>query len=74
VNNLLENKMELKDCKHGILVKSSNGEIGMIVGITNNCTSGDISTRSEPERAIPLIQWQSGETRGCHHGNLSVLK
>lgn len=66
--------MKLKNCVYGTLVQAECGKIGMVKGITNNCSSGDIATRSESERAIPLIQWQSGETVGCHHSNLSLLK
>ncbi len=33
--------MKLSDCKYGILVQSTDGvgEIGMVVGITNNISS-----------------------------------
>ena len=65
--------MKLQNCLYGTLVQSECGKVGMVKGIANNCDSGDLATRSEPEREIPLIQWQSGETVGCHHGNLTPL-
>jgi hypothetical protein len=65
--------MKLADCKHGILVKTDEGNIGMIVGITNNCDNADLATRNEPDRAIPLVQWANGNTHGIHHGNISKL-
>ena len=66
--------MKLKDCKHGILVVSSDGYIGMIVGITNNCETADYKTRNEHERAIPLVQWANGRTYGIHPENINLLK
>ncbi len=45
--------MKLCECKHGVLVKYSGiyneFEIGMVVGITNNCGAGDLPTRSDPD-------------------------
>ncbi len=66
--------MKLKDCKHGILVKTEYGKIGMIIGITNNCESANLNTRNETERAIPLVQWANGHTHGIHNGNIEILK
>jgi hypothetical protein len=66
--------MKLKDCTHGKIVVTKDGIIGMIVGITNNCGSGDLNTRNEPDRAIPLVQWANGRTGGIHHGNIEPLK
>ena len=68
--------MKLSECKHGILVQelSEHGEIGMVVGITNNITSVLSEAQKDPERAIPLIQWQCGRTRGIHHNNIRVYK
>lgn len=68
--------MKLSECKHGILVQElyEHGEIGMVVGITNNLSSTLTSQQQEPKRAIPLIQWQSGRTYGIHHNNIRVYK
>ena len=66
--------MKLKDCTYGKLVVNNDGDIGMIVGITNNCPTGDINTRNEPDRAIPLVQWANGKTCGIHYGNIELLK
>jgi len=66
--------MKLKDCVHGILVQDRNGDIGMIVGITNNCETADQNTRAERERAIPLVQWSHGGTCGIHPDNIELLK
>ena len=65
--------MKLKDCTHGRLVVTKDGVIGMIVGITNNCTAACLDTRNEPDRAIPLVQWANGETYGIHYGNIELL-
>ncbi len=66
--------MKLSDCKHGILVQNSAGEIGMIVGITNNISTVLSEEQRNPERAIPLVQWQCGHTCGIHHNNISQFK
>ena len=67
--------MKLKDCKMGILVQNvETKEIGMVVGITNNISSVLTEEQRDPSRAIPLVQWQSGDTRGIHHKNLELLK
>lgn len=66
--------MKLKHCTHGILVQNNDTrEIGMVVGITNNIVSVLSEEQKDPERAIPLIQWQSGKTSGIHHDNISPL-
>lgn len=66
--------MKLKHCTYGSLVQDNQTkEIGMVVGITNNIVSVLSEEQRDPERAIPLIQWQSGKTRGIHHGNISLL-
>lgn len=66
--------MKLKDCKHGVLV-TCNNEIGMIVGLTNNCPTAEYRVRAEIDRAIPLVQFSGDLTpRGVHHGNLSIYK
>jgi hypothetical protein len=68
--------MKLSECKHGTLVQSKDslGEIGMIVGITNDIASVLSEEQRNPERAIPLVQWQSGHTCGIHHENIKVFK
>ena len=62
--------MKLSECKLGILVQSVQinsildnqpSKIGMVVGITENCT----------KEAIPEVQWQDGTKYGCHHVNLA---
>jgi hypothetical protein len=66
--------MKLKDCTHGKLVTDREGCIGMIIGITNNCDTADYRVRSEPDRAIPLVQWANGGTFGIHPANIELLK
>ena len=68
--------MKLSECKHGVVVQSTDGigEIGMIVGITNNIASVLSEEQRNPERAIPLVRWQSGHTCGIHHENIKVFK
>ncbi len=62
--------MKLSECKFGILVQPAEinrkhynqlSKIGMVVGITENCT----------KEAIPEVQWQDGTKYGCHHNNLA---
>lgn len=66
--------MKLKHCTYGSLVQDNQTkEIGMVVGITNNIVSVLSEEQKDPERAIPLIQWQSGKTSGIHHENISPL-
>lgn len=68
--------MKLKDCTYGTLVvdQNGNGSIGMIVGITNNCSCADYTTRREQTRAIPLVQWAHGATTGVHYSYLEIFK
>lgn len=68
--------MKLSECKYGILVQklSEYGEIGMVVGITNNIPHVLTEEQREPERAIPLVQWQSGSTSGIHPFNIRIYK
>lgn len=68
--------MKLSDCKYGILVQdiSEYGEIGMVVGITNCIPNVLSEDQKDPNRAIPLVQWQSGRTWGIHHNNIRVYK
>jgi hypothetical protein len=66
--------MKLKNCTHGRLVINREGCIGMIVGITNNCEAADCNVRSEPDRAIPLVQWANGRTIGTHPITIELLK
>ena len=68
--------MKLKDCKHGVLVKTRGDtqKIGMIIGISNNSQSGNLSAREDPDNTIPLIQWASGTTHTIHYGNIDILK
>lgn len=67
--------MKLKDCTFGILVqKKETGEIGMIKGITNNISNVLCDQQREPDRAIPLVEWQSGQTSGINSENIEKLK
>ena len=68
--------MKLKDCRMGVLVQNvGTKEVGMVVGITNNLTELKLSgEQRDPSRAIPLVQWQSGNTHGIHYKNLELLK
>lgn len=68
--------MKLSECKYGTLVQeiTEYGEIGMVVGITNNISSVLSEDQKDPSRAIPLIQWQSGRTGGRHHSKIRLYK
>jgi len=66
--------MKLSECTYGRLVYSEKYGVGMVVGITNNCTSADVTTRREVERAIPVIQWASGETSPIHPRNIEIFE
>ena len=66
--------MKLRDCRHGVLVTTEDGRIGMIKGITNNISCAALRDRQQPEVAIPLVEWSSGDICGIHQGNLSVYK
>lgn len=67
--------MKLSECKFGVLVQCiATGEIGMVKGITNNLSRMLTEEQREPERAIPLVEWQSGRTTGIHHGNIKLYK
>jgi hypothetical protein len=68
--------MKLSDCKYGVLVQTLEqfGEIGMVVGITNNIPTVLSEEQKNPERAIPMIQWQSGRTFGINHHNIREYK
>lgn len=68
--------MKLSECKYGVLVQelSEYGEIGMVVGITNNILHVLSEKQREPERAIPLVQWQSGRTCGVYPSNIRIYK
>lgn len=67
--------MKLKECVHGILVQKvyDNGEIGMIVGVTNNISQTLSEEQKSPDRAIPLVQWQSGPVYGISPSNIKKL-
>ena len=47
---------------------------GMIVGITNNVNTLLNEKCAEPNRAIPMVQWQSGRHFSVHHNNLDLYK
>lgn len=65
--------MRLSECKYGVLVqKLDGGEIGMIVGVTNNAFGSPYE--KNPSYAIPLVQWQNGDTRGIHHENIDFYR
>lgn len=67
--------MKLSECTYGTIVTTTDeDQIGMVVGITNNCSNADQRVRQEVERAIPLVQWAYGETCGIHHRNLKKYK
>lgn len=67
--------MELKDCTFGILVKNKKtGEVGMVKGVTNSISSVLSEEQKDPSRAIPLIEWQSGQTYGINSNNIEKLK
>jgi len=65
--------MELNQCQYGVLVESEHGEIGMIVGITNNAKSAELSVRKKKIHAIPIVQWSYGETSSIHYENIKKL-
>ncbi len=71
--------MKLQDCTMGKIVctRTPCGDlekIGMIIGITNNCSTGDIYTRREPSRAIPEVKWADGSVSGIHCGNIEEFR
>lgn len=71
--------MKLKDCTYGKLVVTRKDElgdceVGIIVGITNNCPCGDINERSDIDRAIPLVKWSSGRESGIHPAQIDIFK
>ncbi len=66
--------MKLSQCKHGVLVQADNGKIGMVVGITNNVWFSDERTRAEPERAVPRVEWASGQVEPIHPSNIELFK
>lgn len=70
--------MEHKECKFGTLVCTKNmydeiEQVGMVIGITNNCPLADFDTRKEASRAIPEVKFSSGEVRGVHPSHLFLL-
>ncbi len=73
--------MKLQDCTYGKLVTFKRdsfalgvSEVGMIVGITNNVPSADLTTRSKIDHAVPLVQWSNGEVLSVHHNNIEIYK
>lgn len=67
--------MKLSECVYGILVqRESDGEIGMVVGITNNVKIGSIEEQKSPLYAVPLVSWQCGITSPIHYAYLSIFK
>lgn len=66
--------MKLSECTYGRLVYSEKYGVGMVVGITNCCPGADATTRREVERAIPVIQWASGETSQIHQRNIEIFE
>ena len=68
--------MRLSQCTHGKIVwNRDKTEVGMIVGITNNIPSADVSNRRIIDRAIPLVQWScEREPVGVHQSNLEPYK
>lgn len=62
--------MKLSECKHGVLVCRNYGSgsmIGMIVGISETKTEHGAF-------AIPLVQWQNGDTYPIHHTNIKLYE
>ena len=66
--------MKLRDCKHGVLVTTKDGRIGMIKGITNNIGYAALREKGQLENAVPLVEWSCGETYGVHQSNLKIYK
>lgn len=57
--------MKLSECTFGrIVVKKSNGLVGMVSGISEN-------TIQEP---IPVIKWQGGDESKIHHSKLDLYE
>jgi hypothetical protein len=68
--------MKLKHCVYGVIVIApASNTLGMVVGLTNKYELEEIGVRSNPENAIPLVQF-SGEVRprGIHQGNIEIYK
>ena len=69
--------MKLKDCIMGILVKTNDGEIGHIVGLTYNVHvkyTGDLTMEDLEARTVPLVRFPDNTERGIHPNNLSLFK
>jgi len=67
--------MKLSECVYGTLVQSLfNSNVGMIVGISNNCPNECSEVRGEVERAIPTVQWSCGFTSSIHYTNIVKFK
>ena len=67
--------MKLKDCTLGILVRTADGKIGHIVGLTFNVSvqfTGNMSVEELEERTIPLIRFPDKTECGVHPANLVV--
>lgn len=68
--------MKLSECRHGrIIVRVMDRcpqKIGMIVGIAEMTIAAamEASVAGQPEFAIPLVQWSTGETSPINHENL----
>ena len=68
--------MKLSECTHGRIVNRTDqagGEkLGMIVGISEMTTEDSVS--GNPDYAIPLVQWQTGETSPINHNNIELYE
>lgn len=57
--------MKLSECKYGVLVEDSSGNVGMVLGISQN----------EAGEAVPLVQWQSNTAViKCHPKRIALYE
>jgi hypothetical protein len=66
--------MKLSKCVYGVLVYNESLGIGMVKGITNNVPDAEGIIRSEPVRALPLVEWACGHTCGVNAANIEIYK
>ena len=72
--------MQLKDFQYGMLVKSSRDigkdlyEVGMVVGVSNNCPHAEEQVRCEVGRAVFVVKWSSGRESTIHPANVTPFK
>lgn len=65
--------MKLSQCTMGILVESSEGHIGHVVGLTQSYNHPGVENTAG--EVIPVIKWSYKELpSSVHHKNLKIYK